>query len=967
MSSLGFVVRNRSFMSACMFVVCFAFNLLTVFKANATEETQAQGLVDYDIVYVRYPATDPDGSWVTISQGEQHYKVAAGADLMLLHPDGSETVLVDCEVCSVVDPYISNDGKTVYYALISEPEKESASYIYKINLTLQPYTPVRLTFNDGFNSLLYAGNQSYEHDQANWRDIRDMAPVPLADGRLLFTSNRAGLTAFNAGTDAVINGSVQQLYVMDDHDGNLTNAKLANIRPLETGNLHGVQHPMQLKDGRILFSSWQDAGHKFKYAMTSLFTINPDGTNLRQFTEPHDHAKALEHYVTQLPNEDVITGFYYPSYDFGFGVLLKYPLDPEGPDFLRGRTSFYTKEDGSPTYMGNREFDRKDASTLTPHTTPRDIPAPDRSGKYSMPSVGKNGNLLVAYSTGYVNHFNSVCARKNQPYQCENLKSGIYMIPNAADNVITDPAQLVKLKDDENYNEIWPRAVASYQDLYGVASPLLVTDTMTIAQTYDATAIVGTSSMYNRDPEDESNHDPFQARSTSRERHDGNWTIQGAHAGVFSNEDIYAVRIIATPPKPYTKPIKKYGDYSLWNEVIGRLPNKRLEKIVARSSSFHAEKWEILGEFPLVHKQNGLVDPQGNLDTSWQARIPADTPFLIQALDKNGMTLISEQTWRALKPNEKRVDCGGCHAHSIEPLDYENTASGMNKPLNNVAGVDDYDPRIANGTWDLTTGSIPLLTEQGVSFEPTRIRDVEFKRDVYPILQQECSACHQSAEQKPNLVGTDDEVYAAVTYPYDDEGIKYKIPQISKYIRSPQARQSLLVWVAYNQRLDGRTNETRTDDVDYPQNHPTLELNDRDKRTLARWIDLGGPMDFPQTDGFGYTDDSQLPVLVLVTTELTPSTSSVKFSAIDAKSGLDVSSLAVKLYQVESDGVTQPQMVELELSPEHLVVNNVAGQANLYEFALPHEYMQDNTAYVLKLIAADNAQNINEFTQYFTY
>ena len=132
--------------------------------------------------------------------------------------------------------------------------------------------------------------------------------LPLADGRLLFTSNRSALTSFHPQTNAVTRSSMQQLYVMDDHDGTANTKQLANLHLLETGNLHLVQHPMQLKDGRILFSTWQDAAtkfyHNFRYAMTPLFTVHPDGSNLQQFTEPHDHHKNVEHFITQLSAPD---------------------------------------------------------------------------------------------------------------------------------------------------------------------------------------------------------------------------------------------------------------------------------------------------------------------------------------------------------------------------------------------------------------------------------------------------------------------------------------------------------------------------------------------------------------------------------------------------------------------------------------------------------------------------------------
>ncbi len=926
--------------------------LLGVFLVSTAEASPKDVGVDYDIIYVRYPPKDATDDYVTIPQGEHPYDIAPGADLMLLKPDGSETILVDCVTCSVMDPYISYDARYVYYSLIEEPTRESASWIYKIDLTNKNYTPIRLTFDDGFDSLKYAGNDTSEHDQASLRSIRDMAPVPLSDGRLLFTSNRAGLTAFDPGTNAVVRESIQQLYVMDDHDGSKTTAALSNLRQLETGSLHMVQHPIQLMDGRILFSTWQDVGNKFRYAMTSLFTVHPDGSNMQQFTEPHDHHKNVEHFVTQLADEQVVSGWYYPSFDYGFGALLRFPIsDPSGIDFLR--QSIPDLQPFNNARLSFREFDRKETKNLTPHTWPGDSPAPNRSGKYAMPSATKNGDLLVAYSTGYVNWFDAVCAAKDR---CEALKSGIYIIRDAGTSQVDSPDELVKVLDSPDYNEIWPRAVLKYEQIYaknnsesGPQKPALIpgldieTDTPYLIEG-EAAAIIGTSSMYNMDPSDR--NDVFQS-NYSREHHDGNWTIQGAEAGVFTNEDIYAVRIMATPPKPFTKPIRKWwGDGVRHRQLTKYLNDARLDDIVARYGSFHNERWEILGEFPLAHK--ATTDKQGNPDSSWMAKIPSDTPFLIQTLDKNGMTIVSELTWRALKSGEERTDCGGCHAHSIEALDFYTTQAGKRAAIRNVPGVSNDDVRVRNGMWDLTSGSIPTLTSTGVTFIPQRSLDVEFNRDVIPILNQHCASCHTAA--KPNSenggLHLDSDPWGALT---NKSG--YQLPQISKYIRNPQARESLLVWVAWGQRLDGRTNGSRVDDVDYPNNHPALNLTDLEKRTIARWVDMGGPINFPQTDGFGYTDDNQLPVINVFTPKRgynNPNNlESWKIGVIDAKSGINYSTFKVNYSPISDKGLRAPAVTA------DVDIQTVRDNSGVLQISAPTA-----PPYILEVSVEDNAGNL---------
>ncbi|MDP5033271.1 hypothetical protein, partial [Paraglaciecola sp.] len=614
--------------------------------------SQAAQPVDYPIIYVRYPAEGYNSPFVNIPQGEKAYPIQMGGSLVLWSPDAPEKILVDCGPCSVMDPMMSFDGKTVFYSLNINDDKKVYSWLYKIHLTGDnAFTPIRLTFNDDFDSKYYVANKNEEYYQSHYFGIRDMAPVPLADGRVLFTSNRAGLTAFESlGHNPHEVGSVQQLYVMDDHEGERTNKELANIKRLEAGTFHLAQHPIQLLDGRILFTTWQDVADKYIYAMSSLFTIHPDGSNLKQFTEPHDRNKFLDHFATQLSDQSVVSAYYYPSFDYGFGVLWRAPVDVDGPEYFR---HFQQPEKDAQGYTKNRRyFERKGTEIITTHSTPADVPSPGLSGKYSMPSATKENGLLVAYSSGSVNHFGATCKKRNV---CESLKSGIYLINDAGKTVISSPSQLVKIIDSPDYNEIWPRAVLPFSKIHGVSHPKILDE---VGQSDyrilkgEPSAIVGTSSMYNREPLG-SNDDPFQANSSKRELNDGNWTIFGAEAGVFSNSDIYAVRIIGTPPKPFTKPISKFKDNERWKSASRLIGKHDYDYIVERFGSYHLESWEILGEFPLNYK--AVIDDQGNPDSSWSAKIPSETPFLIQSLDKNGMTLNSELTWRALKSGEVRT------------------------------------------------------------------------------------------------------------------------------------------------------------------------------------------------------------------------------------------------------------------------------------------------------------------------
>src|SRR4029077_16884682 len=113
--------------------------------------------------------------------------------------------------------------------------------------------------------------------------------------------------------------------------------------------------------------------------------------------------------------------------------------------------------------------------------------------------------------------------------------------------------------------------------------------------------------------------DPFNTTETGVSL---NWFNQGADAGIYSNADVHAVRILVMEPTTDRNRGPKSG----------------------RTFRSHAiERLRILGEIPVrkfSRDAKGSAehnDPDGNPDTSFLAKIPADTAFTFQTLDKDGM------------------------------------------------------------------------------------------------------------------------------------------------------------------------------------------------------------------------------------------------------------------------------------------------------------------------------------------
>jgi len=987
-------------------IICFCIAFIACFAHAAPQDHG----VDYDIIYVNYPINLNEGD---IPQGERPYRILGGADLMRLKPDGSTETIIDCDAtCSVMDPYVSYDGTTVYYSKIIDiptsdgqiPKaiagKYAAGYIYKVDVSgTAPYTEVQLTFPGNYNSSKYAGNTDPEDDLVTCinfigcRLIRDMAPVPLSNGKILFTSNRAGTIGFKTGTTHM-DSSVQHMYTIDDHDGTMNTPELSNMLQIEKSGMSMIQHPMQLKDGRIMFSTWQDFAHKFRYAMTELFTMHPDGSNLQQFTEPHDHAKNVNHFITQLANEDIVVSWYYPSYDFGFGALVRYDVAPHNGSFLPGNFPQQKVKNITSTWS-KRFLDRPNADNvwvITPHSENGDMPSrsgldvpygDDREGKYSYPSWGKSGHMLVSYSPGYVNVFDAGCyvlcdaaAVSNPPAcsgqpdgtrfglsnpypngsRCEALKSGIYLFKNAETASVTDPEdanQLAVMIDDPSYNEIWPRALVPYSDVFGQSAPDVIPSVRKEAGSKhvakgEAAAMIGTSSMINR----ETYHDHRFKNNIQRELHGGEWAIFGTEVGLFNDEDVHAVRILAIPEIPFTSPIltgTSNSGLGLYQE------DSRQNREPRRFAAVHDESWEILGEFPLTHKST--IDGQGNNDTSWWAKIPSDTPTTIQALDANGMTLYSETVWRSLPPGEERTDCGGCHVHSTDTtqLDFETTQAGKGMPITGVSGLSDTDEMIAYSYWDLTGDRVPVISENGgVDIKTGGSWDIEYNRDVKPIIDAKCVACHTAGGSGSALILDDgDAVWPRLT---KSGGYDYIKPQVSKWIRSPQARMSQFVWVAWGERLDGRTNATRGDDVDYPDAHPALSLTFEEKRTIARWVDLGLPINYPgvSTDGFGYEDDNQLPALHIYSPQngSAPINQKIRVGVTDAQSGVNWATLSLSYYDTSTPG-TVLNITSFDRDERGIVKANMPA-------------LSVGNTYVFSVTVDDNSGNTETITSRFT-
>ena len=277
---------------------------------------------------------------------------------------------------------------------------------------------------------------------------------------------------------------------------------------------------------------------------------------------------------------------------------------------------------------------------------------------------------------------------------------------------------------------------------------------------------------------------------------------------------------------------------------------------------------------------------------------------------------------------------GAAHAHSKTPVPFEHTA----------AAQPDYQ------IVDLSK-TTPLLTKDSnnqpaLRMAPTSVVNVEFYKDIRPILRRSCTQCHTKSVSNPpgNLVLDDDALDPQEGLPGDylrlakDDQARWGHPPViqvgdqpvwrqtnaSRYIRAFQSRRSLLIWKIFGRRLDGWTNRdhpTETVPGDPTTLPPGASPNDADldftgtimpppdsnapaltpdeKRTMARWIDLGCPINYGRETGhgaYGWSLDEVRPTLTVSVPRpgynAAPLTE-IRFGMADAYTGINVASLSV--------------------------------------------------------------------------
>src|SRR5262245_66529508 len=92
------------------------------------------------------------------------------------------------------------------------------------------------------------------------------------------------------------------------------------------------------------------------------------------------------------------------------------------------------------------------------HTKP---PTSPRAGKSTHPPGAPDNHLLTVWTSG-------ATPNANGPVR-EPIHAGIYLIKDG--KPIDEPAQMLRVKHDKEYNPQWPRALVPYARTHGIDGP----------------------------------------------------------------------------------------------------------------------------------------------------------------------------------------------------------------------------------------------------------------------------------------------------------------------------------------------------------------------------------------------------------------------------------------------------------------------------------------------------------------
>lgn len=599
---------------------------------------------EYPVAFLAHPRTS--GWFFTQSVSEQYggYVHNPGTDLVLMHPDGSEQILVVGEqpasgMIAVQDFCVDLDGQSIIYSHIHTIPNGVGLWcdLYRVAIATGEITQLTHAISE-WNPPRGANQYSTEipptqQIQGQWRSGRglhfqtvwNIGPCVVGDGSIVFCSNRQGMAP------PVDSGPGYQLFRMSS-DGR-------HVRLIGHMNLAGGLHPAITRKGKILFSSAEQQGVRTSNGNGwSIWSMNPDGSDWGPEISAIGQATPT-HFQCESSDGTLVASQYYDTRMYGMLVCAPpFVATPFGPPTMFG-SPLYQSEPGirMDGTTANYAYKRRGFFSPLPWAFFVDREnvnaAGEKPGMVSHPAAAPNNGILLTWTGD-----NGDAA----------MDLGVYAIPDVR-SPIEHHSGLIPVIDREDRHEWMARPVIPFSEIYGLSAPPVPeaprADDLPPGSPF---AVVSTSSM--------------------------SWpevvkpSFERAVMDNFTLEQTQYIRVLAFNKTTSYDAFNFYrattaaggnenadGFNSAYNERTGAYDDVPLWKYRQLDGGVHYGPNPPAGSVP-------ILDPEGKPDTSFRIQIPADQPWTFQVLDAKKQAVATAQTWHQLIPGEHRT-CGGCHTH----------------------------------------------------------------------------------------------------------------------------------------------------------------------------------------------------------------------------------------------------------------------------------------------------------------
>ncbi len=598
--------------------------------------------VDFPVFYVKRPVPDPDDEDVMENDARRPLRFEAGADLYMRDQasPSSPEINITGEVTGgfgdIRDVDVNFAGNKVIFSMriVEDPDEE-------------PLPTWNLwEYDTGTRELRRVITSNTTAEEGH-----DIMPHYLPDERIVFTSTRQrqsravlldeGKPPFAAQVEAGQEQDAFVLHVMDA-DG-------ANINQITFNQSHDLE-PSVLNDGRILYTHWEQA--RQGVSKMDIYVANPDGSSRQLLYGAYSHQTGTPQNPSLPPsatNPPSTIQFLQPrAMPDGRVLAIVRPFQgtAEGGDLVLIDVNNFVDCNQSVPRTAIGETLPCLSQTRALPTDVRTIPGASPGGRYraAWPLFDGSNRLLVSWS------------------QCRLVEQG-RTVPCTADRLARFAANDPLLAEAPPLYGIY---IYDFSD--NTQKPIVVPQEGSIYTEVVAGA--------GRTPPPT----PIEGTPASTSTPGELAQLMAESAGVLSIRSVYDMDGTDTAPGGGIAAVSNPSNGAYANRPARFL---RIEKFVSRVSRDTLEEANIdpndfnqaaYGPRGTRHGMRDIlgyapIDPDGSV----KVKVPANVPFSISVVDRNGRRITSpaalgnlHQSWLQVVPGET-LACNGCHNPATQP------------------------------------------------------------------------------------------------------------------------------------------------------------------------------------------------------------------------------------------------------------------------------------------------------------